>query len=473
MSNQVEQISVEQHSKYVLEKVLVEINAGLASENISVKKQSPTAFKIEKLYCDSTKIISVVMPSKSESLFETDDEDEDLECSKSLQNENEDIDDVECHQNKKSNASCKERTSSPKQITNNLTNNLQKSVIKEVIKPNNLSEQDFKKEGGQYQLLHNEFLVSMMIPKHKNILKPYYFEEYNEGACLVMPFAAFGDADMLSKWQHNNFKSIQMYSFELHKLRCTSQSYEYQQPHIQEKIENQCEYLEKFIKDEIIQKQLGTCVNVIRVLAKQIGEALYFLHNKHDVAHNDIKPDNLYISEFNIKQNKYNFKLADFGYAKKGQFQSPKDSFEFFNRKNKRFFSPELLHLVDGQLDSTAQPIVDQKKCDVYALGLSLYEILVGGFFPFKDDLNDPLYIKYMNKTVSIKDLMQWYYQYFSQVTNAEQMIDLLSHMMDPNPSTRYSITQVLKHPWLKSFKLSSSKKQPILNSLSKFESDS
>lgn len=42
-------------------------------------------------------------------------------------------------------------------------------------------------------------------------------------------------------------------------------------------------------------------------------------------------------------KNKYLFKLADFGYAKKGQFRSRKESFEFFDCKNKRYFSPELL----------------------------------------------------------------------------------------------------------------------------------
>lgn len=55
---------------------------------------------------------------------------------------------------------------------------------------------------------------------------------------------------------------------ELQKLRYMSNSYEYQQPHLQEKIENQCEALDKYIREEMIQKNLRDCVKVIRTLAK-------------------------------------------------------------------------------------------------------------------------------------------------------------------------------------------------------------
>lgn len=51
-------------------------------------------------------------------------------------------------------------------------------VIKEVMKDPNTSESEFKKEGGQYDLLLNEYLMGERIGYHHNIMRPWNFEEH-------------------------------------------------------------------------------------------------------------------------------------------------------------------------------------------------------------------------------------------------------------------------------------------------------
>jgi serine/threonine protein kinase len=54
---------------------------------------------------------------------------------------------------------------------------------------------------------------------------------------------------------------------------------------------------------------------------------LDFLHNEKGIAHNDIKPDNIFVLFNNNNEFLVNFKLADFGYAKNLGFDSHESMF--------------------------------------------------------------------------------------------------------------------------------------------------
>jgi len=100
-----------------------------------------------------------------------------------------------------------------------------------------------------------------------------------------------------------------------------------------------------------------------------IAEALKFVWEKHRVLHRDVKPENIFIADSGEP------KLMGFGIAKsQEQQQSMGLTGMGFIIGTPEYMSPELIR-VEGELDF---------RCDLYALGILLYECVVGEL-PFEE----------------------------------------------------------------------------------------
>ena len=101
------------------------------------------------------------------------------------------------------------------------------------------------------------------------------------------------------------------------------------------------------------------------------------MHSK-GVVHRDIKPENLLLIK-NPKSGTFSVKIADFGHCTK--FLASDDTLT--DRKGSEIYeAPEIL----------AQQPYAGKPADVFALGISLFNMLVGGIPFIKADLEDEHY---------------------------------------------------------------------------------
>ncbi|OHS99067.1 CAMK family protein kinase [Tritrichomonas foetus] len=146
----------------------------------------------------------------------------------------------------------------------------------------------------------------------------------------------------------------------------------------------------------------------------QICNALDYLHNVKNIAHRDIKPDNILLDEY------HNVKLIDFGYSKS---------------------CDELLSTQCGSVFSTSPEIIYGEKyderIDIWALGVLVYYLVVGTY-PFYSDNIYQLFELITNQEVRFPD----------NLCMNPLLYDLISHMLEKDKNKRYSIDQVKSHPW-------------------------
>ncbi|KAI8807429.1 kinase-like domain-containing protein [Cladochytrium replicatum] len=155
-----------------------------------------------------------------------------------------------------------------------------------------------------------------------------------------------------------------------------------------------------------------------RFYFRQIVLGIEYLH-EHDIAHRDIKPDNLLISTGEV------IKIVDFGVSEifsPGQDKSRKSA------GSPAFTAPEMCAPHHGELSA--------KATDIWAMGVTLY-CCVFGHLPFAGSSIIDLYQKIREEPVPIAD-----------GTN-EDLADLLRRMMEKDPEARIKLNDVRDHPWL------------------------
>jgi protein-serine/threonine kinase len=166
-----------------------------------------------------------------------------------------------------------------------------------------------------------------------------------------------------------------------------------------------------------------------RSIFVQVAQAVHFLHTKASVVHRDIKDENV------ILDGEGNIKLIDFGsaaYIKSGPF-------DVFVGTIGKLFAPTPIKecLLTFLFTDYAAPEVlagkpyGGKEQDVWALGILLYTII------YKEN---PFYSidEIMDRDLRIPYIM------------SEESIDLIRCMLNRDVPQRYTIEQVLEHPWCK-----------------------
>ncbi|GLT31939.1 hypothetical protein SLA2020_066380 [Shorea laevis] len=156
-----------------------------------------------------------------------------------------------------------------------------------------------------------------------------------------------------------------------------------------------------------------------RVYFQQLISAIYFCHSR-GVYHRDLKPENLLLDE------DANLKVTDFGLSA-------------FSEHLKQ---DGLLHTTCGTPAYVAPEVIgkngyDGAKADLWSCGVILY-VLLAGFLPFQDDNLIAMYRKIYRGDFKCPP---WF---------SPEACRLITRLLDPNPSSRISISKIRESSWFK-----------------------
>ena len=154
-----------------------------------------------------------------------------------------------------------------------------------------------------------------------------------------------------------------------------------------------------------------------KIIAKELANAVNYCHIQR-VAHRDIKPANVFIDKYDRA------KLADFGLSALSVI-NPHVSVACGTYD---YLAPEILESLQQNQNEEAMSF-NVFKADIYALGITFYEMAVGKLPPSPPSSAEE------NK----KNL-------FNDVHLNPKIIDLISKMIDVNPNERPAIAGVLTH---------------------------
>ncbi|XP_054807459.1 CBL-interacting serine/threonine-protein kinase 6-like [Prosopis cineraria] len=159
--------------------------------------------------------------------------------------------------------------------------------------------------------------------------------------------------------------------------------------------------------------------DVARVYFQQLISAIDFCHSR-GVYHRDLKPENLLLDEDG------NLKVTDFGLS----------TFAEHLRQD------GLLHTTCGTPAYVAPEVIGRKgydgaKSDIWSCGVILY-VLLAGFLPFQDDNLMAMYRKIYRGDFKCPP---WF---------SSDARRLITKLLDPNSSTRITISKIMDSPWFK-----------------------
>ncbi|CAD8203440.1 unnamed protein product [Paramecium octaurelia] len=169
-------------------------------------------------------------------------------------------------------------------------------------------------------------------------------------------------------------------------------------------------------------------VRAVKQILLDLGKAIQYLH-KLDYVHRDIKLQNVMLN------NHLQIILIDFGFADIVDDQN--DSIRSCGTQN--YMSPELL-IPQKYIKSNLL-----KKSDVFALAVLIFTLYFG-FPPFSKATVECPYWRFITQN-------NW--ETFWKIVNRNSKLkdilfqELFENMISPNLENRYTIDQVLNHPWI------------------------
>ena len=165
-----------------------------------------------------------------------------------------------------------------------------------------------------------------------------------------------------------------------------------------------------------------------RIAAKiflNILKSVNMLHKK-GIIHGDIKPENILIG------NDFNIKLIDFGFS---QTVEDNDYTIHSSLGTDTYCAPEITKSYMKGYDGI--------KSDIFSLGVLLFVIKVGKF-PFNmSNHYDKRYRLIMGKNY------EEFWQGFKKDNVSEEFKDFFNHLICYDPSERFSVDEILEHPWI------------------------
>jgi len=159
-------------------------------------------------------------------------------------------------------------------------------------------------------------------------------------------------------------------------------------------------------------------------IVRKVTSALVYMHSKN-IIHRDLKPENLLLRNQPKSPTDVEVKIIDFGLSK--CMVEPVAS-SFLGTRG--YLAPEMLQRRDYS-----------RAVDTWALGVIAF-VLLCGCLPFDDD----------SQTVPSDALVRSKFVLrFPRWANnlSDSAKDLLSHLLDINPRTRFTAEQALSHPWV------------------------
>ena len=162
---------------------------------------------------------------------------------------------------------------------------------------------------------------------------------------------------------------------------------------------------------------------------KELNSALKYL-KEHNIIHRDLKPKNILISTETDT-----VKLADFGFAS----DKPIDMYNTVCG-SPLYMAPEIIGIFIGTGETKS---AYDSKCDIWSLGLIIYEAYFG-VHPFKNSINImDLYKMIKNGNINFNPNMN---DRFSK--DYEVLVNLLSRMIVVDVKKRISWNEYFEHEW-------------------------
>ena len=153
---------------------------------------------------------------------------------------------------------------------------------------------------------------------------------------------------------------------------------------------------------------------------QEIIDALSYLHSQN-IVHRDVKPENILLNRINRK---INCKLIDFGISRTCQ----NNELVTTPCGTASYASPEM------HKGEAYNPILSE----VWSSGILLFS-MVCGYLPFSEE----------DEYENINNILKGNYEFPDDIELSPEIKDLIKHLLDINPNTRYNLEQIKQHPWL------------------------
>ena len=194
------------------------------------------------------------------------------------------------------------------------------------------------------------------------------------------------------------------------------------------------EVMEYAVNGELKDHVQGTSTRIPEKISAKIFLKIVlivkYLHN-NNITHCDIKPENVLLDKY------YRPLLNDFGFSQ--LFEGNNGGFTLHKFAGSNIYcAPETRKAYTRGFDAI--------KNDIFSLGVLLFVITIGDFPFINTSFSDEKY-KFI-----IKKNYERFWEFFNNIEISDEFKDLINNLIGLNPSQRFTIDQILEHPWMKKY---------------------